>query len=341
MMSWKNQRVLVTGGAGFIGSHLVPRLVEMGARVRVADNLERGTLGNLGEVADSIDFQQEDLRDLAACRRVCQDIDIVFHLASKVGGIGYYLSRPAEVMGDNALIDTFMLRAAIDASIERYFYAGSAHVYPIELQGSPESPLIREEQAIPAHPELSYGWAKLMGEKQIEYAIQQGAHLRATIVRIIGAYGPKQDLDLATGSAIPVFTRRAIEYPSQGPFVVLGTGTETRSYCYIDDIIGGFLAAVRKLDQQQLVGPLNLGAEERITIAALAREVIRVSGKDIEITFDSSHPTVIWGQALDCTRAKEVLDGWVPVITLREGLERVYANVEQQLRQASLAQVTA
>lgn len=341
MTSWKDQRVLVTGGAGFIGSHLAPRLVQMGARVRVADNLERGTIANLCEIKESVEFVQEDLRDPDACKRACKDIDIVFHLASKVGGIKYYLTRPAEVMCDNALIDTFVLRAAIDAGVERYLYAGSAHVYPIELQGSPEAPLIREEQAIPAHPELSYGWAKLMGEKQIEYAIAEGAPMRAAIVRIIGAYGPGQDLNLATGSAIPVFTRRAIEYPENGPYVVLGTGVETRSYCYVDDIVDGFFAAVSKLDQQQLVGPVNLGSEERITIGELAREVIRISGKDIQISFDSSHPTVIWGQALDCKLAKDLLGGWAPVISLREGLGRVYACVEEQLRQASPKQVPA
>lgn len=334
MNSWKDQHILVTGGAGFIASHLVPRLIQLGAKVRVADNLERGTKANLGEVEHEIDFQIADLRDPEACRRVCRDIDIVFHLASKVGGIKYYLTRPAEVMADNTLIDTYVLRAAIEAGIGRYLYAGSAHVYPIELQGSPDAALIREPQAIPAHPELSYGWAKLMGEKQIEYAIEEGAPLRAAIVRIIGAYGPGQDLGLATGSAIPVFIRRAIEYPARKPFVVLGTGVETRSYCYVDDIVDGFLRAVQKLDQQQLVGPLNLGSEERITMGDLAREVIRVSGKDIEIAFDSSHPTVIWGQALDCTLAKQVLDGWVPRVTLHEGLERFYAHVENQLRAA-------
>ena len=337
MTSLKNVHVLVTGGAGFIGSHLVPRLLEIGAKVRVVDNLERGRIENLGRSFNSIDFRNEDLRDPAACHRVCDGIDTVFHLASRVGGIGFYLSRPAEVMGDNLLIDINILRAAIAAGVYRYFYAGSAHVYPIELQGSPDSPLIREEQAIPAHPELSYGWAKLMGEKLIEYSLQEGAPLRAAIARIIGAYGPGQDLDLATGSVIPVFTRRAIEYPAQGPFVVLGTGAETRSYCYIDDIIDGFLAAVGKMEEKPLVGPFNLGAEGRITIAELAREIIRISGKNIEITWNTTHPTVIWGQALDCSFASQVLDGWKPAVSLREGLQRVYRHVEAQLQQRRVA----
>src|ERR1700733_12654075 len=338
---WSGRRVLITGGAGFIGSHLTDRLVNLGAKVRVVDNLERGRLEYLSPVESRIEFRPDDLRTAEACKSACQDIDFVFHLASKVGGIKYYVTKPADVLLDNTLIDTHMLRAALEAGIGRYLYASSAHVYPIELQGSPEEPLIREEQAIPAHPELSYGWAKLLGEKQIEYAVAQGTDLRAAIVRIIGAYGPRQDLNLATGSAIPVFTRRAIEYPANGPFKVLGTGAETRSYCYIDDIIDGFLAAVRKMDQQQLVGPVNLGAEGRITIGDLAQEVIRISGKDIKIRWDSSHPTVIWGQALDCSLAKEVLDGWMPKISLREGLQRVYSQVEKQLEQATLAKANA
>lgn len=332
MTFWNNRTVLVTGGAGFIGAHLVEALTRKGASVRVADNLERGK----HVFGKEVDFRNEDLRDPAACERVCRDVEVVFHLASKVGGIGYYLSRPAEVLFDNCQIDANVLQASMKAGVARYLYAGSAHIYPIELQTSPDAPLIHEDQAIPAHPELSYGWAKLLGEKQIEYAIAQGTNLRAAIVRIIGAYGPSQDVDLATGSAIPVFIRRAIEYPERKPYRVLGTGVETRSYCYVSDIVDGFLIAVEKLADKQSIGPLNLGSEGRISIGDLAREIIRISGKDIEIEFDASHPTVIWGQALDCSRAKEVLDGWVPKVSLREGLEICYRQIERQLSARAL-----
>jgi nucleoside-diphosphate-sugar epimerase len=337
---WSGRRVLITGGAGFIGSHLTERLVSLGATVRVVDNLERGRLEYLRPVESRIEFRKDDLRTAEACDRACQDIDFVFHLASKVGGIKYYLIRPGEVILDNTLIDTHMLRAALEAGIGRYLYASSAHVYPIELQGSPEAALIREEQAIPAHPELSYGWAKLLGEKQIEYAVEQGTELRAAIVRIIGAFGPHQDVELETGSAIPVFTRRAIEYPRRQPFVVLGSGEETRSFCYVSDIVEGFLAAAAQLEHNQLVGPLNLGNEDRISIRDLALEIIRISGKDIQITWNSSHPTVIWGQALDCSKTTETL-GWKPVISLSEGLRRVYAHLEARLAEAQAVEPAA
>ena len=334
MSYWKNRTVLVTGGAGFIGSHLVAQLVQLEAKVRIGDDLERGKLENVRCPDGGIDVRIEDLRDPQACRRICSGVEVVFHLASRVGGINYYLTRPAEVLLDNTLIDTNVLRASIDAGVGRYLYASSAHVYPIELQTSPDAPAIRENQAIPAHPELSYGWAKLLGEKQVEAVIAQGTNLRAAVVRIIGAYGPNQDLDLATGSAIPVFIRRAVEHSAEKPFCVLGTGVETRSYCYIGDIVNGIVVAVEKLETYPLVGPLNLGSEDRISIRDLAMEIIRISRKRIEITFDPSHPTAIWGQALDCAKARDVLDGWHAAVSLRDGLERCYAHIENQLRQS-------
>jgi len=326
MSFWQGTKVLVTGGAGFIGSHLTAELLRRGARVRVVDNLERGRLENLAAVLPEIEFRQDELRDVEVCRRAAKDMDVVFHLASKVGGIKYYCGQPAEVLSQNLLIDTFMLQGAMTGGVSRYLYASSAHVYPIQLQAQPDAPPIKEEQALPAHPALSYGWAKLMGEKQIEYSIAEGHPLRAGIVRLIGVYGPKQDPDLATGSAIPVFIRRAIEYPARKPFTILGSGRETRSYCYISDIVEALLRAVEKSDEHLLLGPINVGSEERISIGDLAREIIAISGKQVEIEYDLSHPTEIWGQTLDCSKAGKLL-GWRPRVPLREGLKGTYAHM--------------
>ena len=226
---WRGKKVLLTGGAGFIGSNLAVRLLNLGSQVRVVDNLERGNLKYLRPIRDDLEFKQLDLTGQEACRLACQEMEIIFHLASKVGGIGYYLQKPGDVILNNVLMDTLMLQAALEVGVERYFYASSAHVYPLELQFSPESPPIKEEQAYPAHPGLSYGWAKLLAEKQIEYHVEEGMPLRAAIIRLIGAFGPNQDLDLETGSAIPVFCRRAVEYPERQPFIIWGSGIETRS----------------------------------------------------------------------------------------------------------------
>jgi nucleoside-diphosphate-sugar epimerase len=331
MSFWSGKSVLVTGGAGFIGSHLTPALVASGAHVTVVDNLERGSKERLRAVWGEITFHQVDLLDQQAAIQVCAGQDVVFHLASKVGGIGYYTRRPFEVIEANLQMDGNVLGAALAREVPFYFYASSAHVYPIELQGDAEAPPIREEQVLPAHPELSYGWAKLIGEKRIQYALAEGKPVRASIARIIGAYGPNQDFNLATGSAIPVFIRRAIEYPRLSPFRVLGTGKETRSYCFVGDIVAGIMTSTEELADQPCVGPFNLGAEGRVSIGELAQTVVDISGKDIDIEFDSSHPTLIWGQALDCSLASSLLRGWRPAVGLREGLQLCYQDVKSRL----------
>lgn len=329
---WANKQVLVTGGAGFIGSHLVARLVCEGMRVRAADNLERGSKEYLGSSLHYIDFRIEDLRSLEKCRECCRNIDVVIHLASKVGGIRYYIEQAGSVYRENTLIDHNMWTAALELGVPYYFYASSAHIYPRELQQDPHSPLIQEAQAYPADPELSYGWAKLAGEQLILNDVRQGCSTRASIARVIGAYGPNQSLELATGSAIPVFCRRAIEYPSNGPFVVLGTGEETRSYHYVSDTVEAIVRAVEKLERSPSVGPFNLGAEERMTIGELAQEIISISGKNIVPSWNRTHPTVIWGQALDCGLAARVLDGWRPRVSLHEGLTVVYSHIQSRLQ---------
>jgi len=327
----EDKKILITGGAGFIGSNLLKVLLNKGASIKIIDNLERGRLEYIKDFINDVEFLHEDVRDISKIKSACKGIDVVFHLASKVGGIKYYLDNPANVFSDMILIDQNVWKSSVENNVPYFFYASSAHVYPIDLQLAPDAPLIREEQAYPANPELSYGWAKLMGEKQIEYSIKEGCGTRASIARIIGAYGPNQDIDLNTGSAIPVFIRRAIEYPNLKPFRVLGTGEETRSYCYVDDIIEGIIRSIEKLETEQFVKPFNLGSEDRIKIGDLAKEVIKTSGKDINIEWDKSHPTTIWGQALDCSLSRELFNGWVPKVPLNEGLRICYDHIYSRL----------
>jgi nucleoside-diphosphate-sugar epimerase len=334
---WTSKRVLVTGGAGFIGSHLVARLLTTGAELRVVDNLERGREEYLDSALPRIEFRVQDLRSPEVCRASCRDVDVVVHLASKVGGIRYYVEQIGTVFRENTQIDHNMWAAALGSRVPYYFYASSAHVYPRDLQRTPDSPLIREEQVYPADPELSYGWAKLVGEQLVLNDVRQGSSTRASIARIIGSYGPNQSLDLATGSAIPVFCRRAIEYPTKGAFVVLGTGTETRSYHHVSDTVEAILRSVEKLQQCPSVGPFNLGSEERVTIGELVREIISISGKRIGLSWDRTYPTVIWGQALDCGLAARLLDGWKPTVPLREGLRDVFDHIHGRLRGATPA----
>jgi nucleoside-diphosphate-sugar epimerase len=325
------KKILVTGAAGFIGSHLVKRLVKQGHDVIATDNLERGKFEFLSEIANEPNFQfvSCDLTNYNDIKRLFTNREVVIHLASKVGGIGTYLSKPYEVMNANITMDSNVLRCIIENKIDTYFYASSAHIYPKELQQIADSPKIREDQAYPANPELTYGWAKLIGEIALQSAITENDWMKVAIARFIGIYGPNQDFKLESGSVIPVFTHRAIKYP-EVPFSVWGTGKETRSYCYIDDALDCIDKMIEAMDTKQIVGPYNVGKGERCTIEEIANTVVEISGKDINIEWDTTKNTVIWGQWCDCSLAKEEL-GWEAKTSLRDGLEIVYNNIKQRI----------
>lgn len=324
------KKILITGGAGFIGSHLAKRLVSEKNEVIIIDNLERGKLEYINDILDKITFIKQDLRVFELCEEYFEGVDIVIHMASKVGGIGTYLTKPYDVISSNMLIDSNVLKAVIKHGIRKYYYASSAHVYPSELQQIKDSPKISENQAYPANPELSYGWGKLIGEKLIEYACHENPNLHAAIGRFIGIYGENQDFELATGSVIPVFSHRAIKYP-EVPFNVWGTGQETRSYCFIEDALDCIQLMIEKLDKTQIVGPLNVGKEERVSIENIANEIVDISGKDIYIEFDKTKDTVIWGQWCDMSLTKKTLN-WEAKVSMKEGLRKVYNDIKKRLK---------
>ena len=322
-MFWKNKKVLVTGGGGFIGTNLVKRLIEKGAIVHVVDNFERGKTKNLASLNNSIEILNGDLRIKDVCFEVCEGVDMIFHLASKVGGIGYYLQYPADVIMQNLMIDIQMLEAARKSKITRYLYASSAYVYPLERMQDPYSPPLNEEEAIPANPAISYGWAKLLAENSLGYAVEQDGAMKGVILRLANPYGPNQSINLERGSIIPVLIRRAIEYSRFKSYSIFGTGEETRSFCYISDVIDCMIISIEKMNDSHLIGPLNIGSEKRIRIIDLARKIIEISGKDIDLEIKPAARPLTMSQTLNCSLARNTLGGWKPRITLEDGLRKM------------------
>ncbi|MBP7830654.1 MAG: SDR family NAD(P)-dependent oxidoreductase [Kiritimatiellae bacterium] len=329
---WRDKPVLITGGAGFLGANLARRLVEEGARVRAVDNLERGRLEHLEGLRDRIEFIEMDLRDPAAARRAAEGMQYLFHFAARVGGIQVYLDHPGSVLLNNLAIDRNVFHAAVEARVPSFVYAGSAHVYPEARQQTPDSEPLKESDALPAQPALTYGWGKLVGEVALAGLAAEHSGFNVSLARIMGAYGYHQDTDPATGSVIPVFCRRAALWPKEKPFRIRGTGRETRSYIFVDDVLDALLLSVDAQERLQVVGPFNLANEGRATIAEIAELVVKVSGKDIEPTYDPSVPTALWGQAADCALARELLGGWTSKVSLEEGLRRMYRHIEARLR---------
>jgi len=230
MSFWYGRRVLLTGGASFIGSHLVDRLVALGAQTRVADDLSSGKLQNLAASIDDIEFMQGDLRNPEFADRACAGIEVVFHLAASHGGRGYIDTHPVECT-TNLVLDGTVFAAAHRAGVERVCFASSACVYPTTLQEElPQGALIylREDMANTreprkAFPDGEYGWAKLMGEMALQaYTRQYG--MKTVPCRIFTAYGEREN---ETHAVIAWIARALIK---QDPFVVWGTGQQDRNF---------------------------------------------------------------------------------------------------------------
>jgi len=317
-VDWTNSKVLVAGGAGLIGSHLARTLLNRGAKVRVADNLSSGSVNNIKDIKNKVDFHVEDLREKKNCLKLTKGINYVFQLAANMGGIGYITSIGADIMRDNILINTNMLQAAHENKVTKYFYSSSACVYPEYLQKDSKVVPLKEEDAFPADPDQFYGWEKIFTEKLCEaYRTDYGMNIR--VARFHNVYGEVYTaFDKEKGKAPCHLIMKALKYPEQD-YIVWGDGKQTRSFLYIDDCV----EAVLKLVESDYTGPVNIGSDRLVTIDELAEITIKISGKKIEIKHDLTKPQGVRGRNADLTLVKKVL-GWEPRVSLEEGLKRTY-----------------
>lgn len=324
---WNGVKCLVTGGAGFIGSHLAKTLLQRGAEVKIVDNLDRGRLENLASILDQIEMVKADLTRFETCLEAVKGTDVVFHLAAKLGGVEYMTANQADVYTPNVLMNTFMLEAARRSNVEKYEFTSTACVYPYERQLEEDCPPLKEEEAYPAHPESTYGWAKLMGELQCQsYAQDYGTKI--VIIRMFNVYGENEDLSIERSHVIPSLIRKAIRYPRE-PFRVFGNGEQTRAFLYVSDAVEGILRSIEKCDEVN-PHPVNIGSDKRVKIRELADMIIDTSNKDIEAIYDESKPTGVYGRAADYSVAQKRF-GWKPKVPLKEGLKKTYAWAEKEL----------
>jgi nucleoside-diphosphate-sugar epimerase len=324
-MDWEESTVLVTGGAGFIGSHLVERLVELDADVVVADDFSRGRVEHIEHLEDEIDLIPVDLTTYDGCIRATEGVDYVFHLAARVGGIHYIKRENVGGLTPSVLMNQHMLKASRVNDVDRFLFATSACIY---RQQHDDLNRFTEDQGIPANPHSTYGWAKVLGEVACQ-AYHQDCDLDTGMVRIFNVYGPRENLDLDSAHVIPAITRKVIEEPDGGSVELFGDGSQERGFIYVTDIVEGMLHAMeKKVDGE----PINLGnGEEVVSINELAEKIISISGKNISIEHDLSKPTGTDKYAADTTKMEGALD-WKPNTTLDEGLQRVYDWAREELQ---------
>lgn len=314
---WQGRSVLVTGGASFIGSHLVDALVARGSRVRVADNLSTGLMENIAGHVESgaVEFQQVDLMDPAMARRAARGCETTFHLAADHGGRGYIATHPVEC-ATNLILDGTVFRACHQEGVEQVVFASSGCVYPTSRQMDPTAEVWLAEDMVgpPYESDDLYGWAKLMAEMTLKaYHTQHG--MKTASCRFFTVYGPR------CGESHAVMAMLARAFVRQSPFVVWGDGEQVRNWTYVDDIVEGIILAAEHIEDGTAV---NLGTDERIRVIDCAREVIRLAGYDAEITRLLNMPSGVLNRAADTTLARQLL-GRVPQVSFKEGLAATWA----------------
>lgn len=325
MSFWDRKKVLVTGGGGFIGSHVVERLVQKhrGVRVTVAARMTPENKRNLSAVIKEIRLVKADLRNPAACRRACRGQDVVLNLAGVVGGVGYNSKHHGSLFRDNMTLQLNMIEAARLEKVRRYLVVSTACVYPRDCEiPTPETEGFRDE---PERTNRGYGWAKRMGEYLGQaYAEEYG--MKISIVRPYNAYGPRDHYDPDKSHVIAALVRRVCR--GESPLKVWGDGKSTRAFLYVDDFARGLLEVAEKYPKAD---PVNIGSSEEVSIKDLAKAVLRAAGAEkTQLIFDPSKPSGQPRRACDTTKSKRVLN-FTATVNLDEGLRRTVAWYREHL----------
>jgi nucleoside-diphosphate-sugar epimerase len=315
--------VLVCGGGGFIGSHLVKRLKREGCWVRSVD-LKYPEYSP----TEADDFMVGDLADIVTCRAaVDRRFDEVYQLAADMGGAGYIFTgeHDANIMHNSAMINLNMLDVCSKRNIKSIFYSSSACMYPEHNQMDPNNPNCAEDSAYPANPDSEYGWEKLFSERlYLSYHRNHGLDVR--IARFHNIFGEEGTWTGGREKAPAAICRKVAEVEDGGEIEVWGDGEQTRTFLHIDECLDGVLRLMRS----DWTGPVNIGSEEMVTINQLAALAARIADKRITIRHVPG-PLGVRGRRSDNQLIFKKLQ-WKPSRPLEEGVRRTYAWIEEQVR---------
>jgi GDP-D-mannose 3',5'-epimerase len=323
-MKLKGERAVVCGAGGFIGGHLVQRLLADGVEVVRAVDIK--PLEEWYQVSKDVESLSLDLKDKDSCLKAAEGTSVVFQLAADMGGMGFIENNKALCML-SVLTNTHMLMAAREKGVERFFYSSSACVYNGEKQTNPDVVALKESDAYPALPEDGYGWEKLFSERMCRH-FEEDYGLQARVARYHNVYGPLGTWTGGREKAPAAVCRKVIEAKQSGKheIEIWGDGKQTRSFMYIDDCTKG----TEMITESEIHEPLNLGSDELVTIDQLVDIAEEIAGVKLKRNYNLGAPKGVNGRNSDNTLIQEKL-GWAPSIKLREGLAKTYAWIENEM----------
>jgi GDP-D-mannose 3',5'-epimerase len=316
------KHVLVTGGGGFIGGHLVAEFRRQGKRIRAADVKP---FDEWYQRFDDVENLHLDLNVKENCEVAAKGVDEIYNLAANMGGMGFIEHNKALCML-SVLINTHMLQAALDHGCQKFFYSSSACVYNADKQKTFEAPSLKEEDAYPAMPEDGYGWEKLFSERMCRH-FREDFGLYTRVARFHNVYGPWGTWFGGREKAPAAICRKVIEAKLQGTheIEIWGSGDQTRSFMYADDCVKG----IELITDSQILEPINLGSTEAVSINQLVDIVEGIAGIKLKRNYNLSAPKGVNGRNSENTLIKKYLN-WEPDTTLQAGLEKTYAWIYDQ-----------
>jgi nucleoside-diphosphate-sugar epimerase len=319
-----SNKIVVCGGGGFIGGHLIADLRQQGMKdIRAVDIKPRS---EWYQVFSDVENLQLDLQDLGACKTATKGAQSIYNLAADMGGMGFIENNRALCML-SVLINTHLLMAAKDAGAERFFYASSACVYNADKQRDPHVTALKEADAYPAMPEDGYGWEKLFSERMCRH-FREDFGVKTRVARYHNVYGPLGTWDGGREKAPAAICRKVIEAKLSGrhEIEIWGDGNQTRSFMYIDDCLHGTKAILAS----EILEPINLGSSELVSINQLVDIVEGIAGVKLKRSYNLKAPKGVNGRNSDNTLIQKYL-GWEPCVRLRDGLEKTYRWIYDQM----------
>jgi UDP-glucose 4-epimerase len=298
---------LVTGGAGFIGSHIVRRLLQLGHQVRVVDNLSTGKRENLAEVAAEVDFLLGDLCDPDVCARAVAGVEVVFHLAA-LGSVPRSIADAWGSHDANVNGTVRLLEAARHGGVRRVVYSSSSSVYG-------DTPTLPKVESMEVQPRSPYAASKLSGEQYV-LAYARAGLVEGAALRYFNVFGPRQDPHGAYAAVIPLFFKAAL---TGSTAAVFGDGGQTRDFTYVDNVVEANLLAATGPAERVSGTVVNVGAGGRTSLLELLALVERVSGRSVRVEHRPPRGGDVRDSLAGLERAAHVL-GYAPKVSIAEGL---------------------